>query len=153
MELDKIRKELDIYDNAIKTLIALRMSLIPIVTDIKVKNNIPLFQSKREDEIYTNISRFARENGVSSELVTQIYKLIIANALDIEHKLSENGKEEVISNNIDKESLEKLRENFTRLDNILENEIPSIITDIKNISLNNTNLTKKSTLYYEDKVN
>ena len=153
MELDKVRKELDIYDNAIKTLVTLRMSLIPIVTDIKVKNKLPLFQSKRENEMYSNISKFAKENGVSEELVTQIYKQIIANALEIEHSLSENSTESVLSRNIDEELLEKLRDKFYKLDDILENEIPSLIEQIKDISLDSKNLTDKATLYYNSKLN
>lgn len=153
MELDKVRKELDIYDNAIKTLVTLRMSLIPIVTDIKVKNKLPLFQSKRENEMYANISKFAKENGVSEELVTQIYKQIIANALEIEHSLSENSTESVLSRNIDEELLEKLRDKFYKLDDILENEIPSLIEQIKDISLDSKNLTDKATLYYNNKLN
>ena len=58
MDLSSIRKELNMYDNIIKNMITLRMSLIPIVADIKLKNNLPLFQAKREDEIYRNIEMF-----------------------------------------------------------------------------------------------
>ena len=65
MELDLVRKQLNNYDDAIKCLVALRMSLIPIVADIKIKNNLPLFQAKREDEIYNKIEAFSLENGVN----------------------------------------------------------------------------------------
>ena len=77
MELDNVRKELNNYDNMIKNMITLRMSLIPIVADIKVKNNLPLFQGKREEEIYNNIEKFAFKNGVDDQLIKNIYKLII----------------------------------------------------------------------------
>ena len=103
--------------------------------------------------MYANISKFAKENGVSEELVTQIYKQIIANALEIEHSLSENSTESVLSRNIDEELLEKLRDKFYKLDDILENEIPSLIEQIKDISLDSKNLTDKATLYYNSKLN
>ena len=48
MELDGVRKELNNYDNMIKNMLNLRMALIPIVADIKIKNNMPFFKGKRE---------------------------------------------------------------------------------------------------------
>ena len=78
-------------------MICLRMSLIPIVADIKIKNNLPLFQGKREEEIYNKLDEFARENGVDSNLLKDIYKLIISNALGIEEDIA-NTKEKSIIN-------------------------------------------------------
>ena len=43
MELELVRKELNYYDELIKNIINLRMALIPIVVDVKIKNNLPLF--------------------------------------------------------------------------------------------------------------
>ncbi len=150
MNLDLVRKKLDMYDNIIKTMITLRMSLIPIVTDIKMKNNIPLFQPKREDEIYKNIEKFSEENGVDTLLVTQIYKLIISNALNIEKKVAENSETSVI--NKDVKEFKEIEERFKKLDNILLKEIPEIILDIKGSNdLSDLNLTEKATLYYNKK--
>ena len=64
MELDLIRKEINNYDNLIKNMLNFRMSLIPIVADIKVKNNIPFYQGKREEEIYKKIETFSNEMGL-----------------------------------------------------------------------------------------
>ena len=55
MKLDKIREILNSYDEAIKRLITLRMSIIPLVAYTKMENNLPLFQPKREEEIYKKI--------------------------------------------------------------------------------------------------
>lgn len=148
MKLDLIRKELDMYDNIIKNMITLRMSLIPIVADIKMKNNLPIFQSKREDEIYINIEKFSNENGVESELITKIYKLIISNAIKIEEQYIEKPENFNINKSIEKD----IKEEFEKLDNILLKEIPQIINNIKSFkNLSHLNLTEKSTIYYNDK--
>ena len=151
MELDLVRKQLNNYDDAIKCLVALRMSLIPIVADIKIKNNLPLFQAKREDEIYNKIEAFSLENGVNKDLVKNIYKLIISDAMRIEEAISENEDESIINKNKDGLSND-IKENFQRLDNILSKDIPDIIANILK-ETENLNLTEISTLYYNQKIN
>ena len=116
MELDLVRKELNNYDDTIKILVALRMSLIPIVADIKIKNNLPLFQAKREAEIYNKIEKFALENGVNKELVKDIYKLIISDAMRIEETISKNEEESIINKNKEELNNDIIKENFQRLD-------------------------------------
>ena len=154
MELDLVRKELNMYDDAIKNLIALRMSLIPIVADIKIKNNLPLFQGKREEEIYNKIEVFSNKNGVNPNLVKDIYKLIISDALRIEEDIAQNQKKSIINKEIDESKVEGLRKSFEKLDNILNQDLPDIISEIVNFSdTNDLNLTKKSTLYYNKKIN
>lgn len=154
MELDLVRKELNKYDAAIRNLIALRMSLIPIVTDIKIKNDIPLFQGKREEEIYKNIEIFAKEKGVSGNLVKDIYKLIISNALEIEENISQKTQTSIIDRGIDTSNFEEIKKSFKKLDVILTQDIPNTISEIVNSSeLKDLTLTDKATLYYNEKIN
>lgn len=153
MELDLVRKELNKYDEAIKNLVALRMSLIPIVADIKDKNNLPLFQGKREEEIYDKIEKFSLENGVKPNLLKDIYQLIIKNALEIEEDTI-NDNNSLIKQSEKYKEIETLKNSFDKLDNILRNEIPDIINEIKNTYKDsNLNLTDKATLYYNDEIN
>lgn len=154
MELDSVRKELNKYDEAIKNLITLRMSLIPIVADIKIKNNLPLFQGKREEEIYKKIEIFAKERGVSENLVKDIYKLIISNALEIEENISQRPDSSVTNKEIDISNIENIKRSFQKLDTILNEEIPNIISEIINSeNLENLTLTDKATIYYNEKIN
>lgn len=154
MELDSIRKELNMYDNIIKNMVTLRMALIPIVADIKMRNNLPLFQAKREEEIYKNIEKFSKEHGVDAKLVTEIYKLIIANALKIEEEVVEKPETAIINKNIKKEEIKSIEENFEKLDHILTKDIPEIISNIvKSESLSGLSLIEKATLYYNNKTN
>ena len=154
MELDLVRRELNMYDEAIKNLITLRMSLIPIVADIKIKNDLPLFQGKREEEIYNKIEIFAKENGVSAQLVKDIYKLIIANALQIEESIVDDQKNSIINKEIKDFEIVELENEFKKLDSILSKDIPNILEKIKNtMNSDNLKLIEKGTLYYNKKIN
>lgn len=153
MELDFIRKQLNMYDNMIKNMITLRMALIPIVAKIKKENNLPLFQGKREEEIYKNIEAFAKENEVDEILLKDIYKLMISNALEIEESIVNNEQESIINKNINNSDFSKLEENYKKLDEILSKDIPSLLEKIKNDSLKDLSLTEKTTIYYNKKGN
>lgn len=153
MELDLIRKELNIYDNIIKNMITLRMALIPIVAKIKKENNLPLFQEKREEEIYKNIEKFSEENGVNPELIKNIYKLIISNALEIEENFINNPESSIINKDVKNYNFEEIKENFEKLDSILTKDIPNILNNIKSKNINGESLTEKTTLYYNYKNN
>lgn len=153
MELDNVRYELDKFDNIIKNMIVLRMSLIPIVTDIKIKNGLPLFQAKREEAMYKKIEEFTFKNGISTELVVNVYKQIIAGALDIEHNISDGKTESILNSNSNCINNNLINE-FEKLDNLLINEIPNILNNITNIAKeNNLNLNEISSLYYNNKIN
>ena len=153
MELDLVRKELNTYDEAIKNLITLRMSLIPIVADTKVKNNLPLVQTKRENEIYARILDFADNTGVSAELLKNIYKLIISNALEIEDDFVNNSENYVINKDYSDCDLKKLKEKFEKLDYILNKTLPNLIKEIEDSSeFKNLKLLDKSSIYYNYKI-
>lgn len=151
MELDLIRKELDMYDNAIKNMLAIRMALIPIVAKIKKENNLPLYQGKREDEIYKNIEIFSDNCGIDKELLKDIYKLIISNALKIEDEVIQNENKISFLNEIELKDVQRNKEYFEKLDEILNKDIPKIISNIS--ILNNLNLSKLATIYYNNKIN
>ncbi len=151
MELDLVRKHLDFYDDVIKNMISLRMAFMPIVADIKRKNNMPLFQEKRENQIYESMDTFAEKSGVDSNLIKDIYRLIMTNALKIQESIVEKKAE--IKKNDDFSNLESLKKNFEKLDIIIEKELPEIMLDIwKECDSKNINLTQAATWYYQDKI-
>lgn len=153
MELDGVRKELNYYDDMIKNMLNLRMALIPIVADIKIKNNMPFFQGKREEEIYKNIEIFAEKNGIDSNLVKEIYQLIIANAIKLEESISEDSTKSIMNHKIDLSKLRNCKKEFEKLDRLIEEEVPQIILKIKKeCEAQNLNLNQIATLYYHDKI-
>ncbi len=151
MELDLVRKIINNYDYLIKNMINFRMSLIPIVGDIKIKNNLPIYQGKREEEIYKNIETFSNENGIDRDLLTGIYKLIIHNAVEIEENIAENDSS-ILNENNDNTPINTVNHEFQKLDYLIEKEIPNIIERIKDTARqNNLNLNQIATLYYNKK--
>lgn len=153
MELDLVRKELNCYDDIIKNMISLRMAIIPIVADIKIKNDMPLFQGDRENEIYKNIEDFSEKSGVDGELVKNIYQLIMANALTMQEEMTKNLKGLETNKDIDSEKVRHLKRKFKKLDRIIEKDIPKIMLDIReDCERENLNLTQIATWYYYDKL-
>ncbi len=151
MELDLVRKIINNYDYLIKNMINFRMSLIPIVGDIKIKNNLPIYQGKREEEIYKNLETFSNENGIDRDLLTGIYKLIIHNAVEIEENIAENDSS-ILNENNDNTPINTVNQEFQKLDYLIEKEIPNIIERIKDTARqNNLNLNQIATLYYNKK--
>ena len=151
MELDEIRKKINMYDEAIRNLLVLRMSLIPVVADIKEKNKLPLHQEKREKEIYEKLYQFSIHNGLNPNMLEDIYKTIISNALLLEEKtLSE--KDSSILYQEKNDNIDTMKENFQNLEKILLEDIPSLIEKIKNTNKNIT-LKDNATLYYNKELN
>ncbi len=148
MELDAIRKKINMYDEIIQNLIVLRMSLIPVVADIKDKNHLPIHQEKREKEIYQKLENFSVENGLNPKMLKQIYKIIISNAIELEEKIQE--KKIILYQ--EKNGLENRKEYFQSLEKILLEEIPSLLKKIKESSFDLT-LRDNATLYYNKELN
>lgn len=151
MELDEIRKKINMYDEAIRNLLVLRMSLIPVVADIKEKNKLPLHQEKREKEIYEKLYQFSIHNGLNPSMLENIYNTIISNALLLEEKtLSE--KDSSILYQEKNDNIDTMKENFQNLEKILLEDIPSLIEKIKNTNKNIT-LKDNATIYYNQELN
>ena len=87
MELQKIREKLDKIDRSINYLIFLRTSAAVLVGETKKEQDLPIFQPKREKEIYQRQKVFAEERGINEQLLIQISKLLIEEAVDIEEKI------------------------------------------------------------------
>ena len=91
MELQKIREKLDKIDRSINYLIFLRMSAAVLVGETKKEQDLPIFQPEREKEIYQRQKVFAEERGINEQLLIQISKLLIEEAVAIEEKILSNS--------------------------------------------------------------
>ena len=63
------------------------MAIIPLVAETKLENDIPMFQPKREEEIFNSLQQFSLNTGLNPELLTDIYKRIIKDAQSIENNI------------------------------------------------------------------
>lgn len=77
MDLSNIRQQIDEIDNQILDMFLKRMELCTNVAEYKRKNNLPVFQGKREQEILERMSSRAPEN------ISNGAKLLFTNIMDI----------------------------------------------------------------------
>ncbi len=84
MELDIIRKELDKLGQSLDYIILLRLSLAILVGEVKEEQQLPIYQSEREEKIYNSQKSFAERTGADSESLVNIFRELIASAIRIE---------------------------------------------------------------------
>lgn len=87
MELDIIRKELDKLGQSLDYIILLRLSLAILVGEVKEEQQLPIYQSAREEKIYNSQKVFAEQTGADSESLVNIFKELIASAIRIEKNM------------------------------------------------------------------
>ena len=92
MDLKLVREEIDKIDNEIKNLLVSRMALIPIITKIKMENGMKLHQPEREEAIYNSIKEFAKDKGIDSDFIIEIYRIIIKKSLEMETEICKKGE-------------------------------------------------------------
>jgi len=72
LDLDKLRKEVDIIDEEIMSLLKKRLSITEKIISLKTKNDIPLKDAKREKDILDKIKGKESENN----FIRAVYKAI-----------------------------------------------------------------------------
>ena len=87
MKLDIIRKELDKLGQSLDYIILLRLSLAILVGEVKEEQQLPIYQSAREEKIYNSQKVFAEQTGADSESLVNIFKELIASAIRIEKNM------------------------------------------------------------------
>lgn len=60
-QLSKLREDIDFIDNNILSLLKERFEIIRKIKKIKIENNIPISNTKREECIYNNIYKYFPE--------------------------------------------------------------------------------------------
>lgn len=122
MELDTIRKQLDKLDQSLKYIVLLRTSLAILVGKVKAEKNLPVYQAGREQAIFDSIKDFCVQTGVNEDLLTQIYKDLIAESVRIEENLPQSlpqSGEAEIEQTL-QHSMEALKEFTTLMDTVTD---------------------------------
>ena len=72
MNLEEIRKKIDVLDENITNLLVERMEITKQVAEFKKENNLPVFQPEREQKVLEKVSALAGdEYGI---YISEIYK-------------------------------------------------------------------------------
>jgi isochorismate pyruvate lyase len=84
--IDEIRNEIDVIDKQIIDLIGTRYSYVKEIVKYK-SNSEDVKAQKRYDEVFVNRRKWAEQNGVSPDVVEQIYKVLLHYFIDEQMKL------------------------------------------------------------------
>lgn len=77
MKLEDIRKRIDEIDDKIFSLIVERVELVESVKKIKERENLPVYQPKREKEILNRIEEKSKNHYLDEKKIKEIYEKII----------------------------------------------------------------------------
>jgi len=90
-KIKQIRRHIDRIDTVLITALAERMSLMPDVAEYKKKNDIPIFDEKREVEIMKNLKRIAKEQGLDESFVEEIFLSVFNESKRIQNDIISNS--------------------------------------------------------------
>ncbi|MCS6953567.1 MAG: chorismate mutase [Bryobacterales bacterium] len=75
-ELDNWRQQIDVLDRRILALLNERTRIVEEIGRIKRRLNLPIYEPRREDEVYQNVTRH-NHGPLSSEAVRRVFERII----------------------------------------------------------------------------
>lgn len=85
MELRQAREEIDNIDNEIIQLVAKRLSIAKEIAKIKKKNNLPVENKQREEEVIKNAINNLKANGYDdAKFAKAIYEVIMEKSREIQ---------------------------------------------------------------------
>lgn len=87
--LEDFRREIDAIDAEVVATLARRFRLCEEIAKLKKQNDIPMMQEARVAAVLARCATLAVQHGVSPELVTRIYGLIIEESCRVEARIME----------------------------------------------------------------
>lgn len=148
MELEVIRKQLDKLDKCLDYIVMLRTPLAILVGEVKRDKNIPIYQPDREKKIYNDQVEFSESTGVNLDVLVDIYKILIAEAVRIEQNL-ENYEYD------DNQQIKEVEGALKVADEILDNFIKNMdltMLDLNNKGINGNEFFKTIAKYYRNEL-
>ena len=82
-QLDKLRKEIDLLDRKIATLIGKRFLVAEKIGNFKKKNKMKIENKKREKIVFTKVKRLVKGNK-QKKAISNIYEEIIKQTKQLE---------------------------------------------------------------------
>lgn len=89
VNLDLFRQELDIIDQNIVSLFALRYQVVQQVAAYKKEHNIPVYDPKREAEEIKKLGNLAHSYNIDPDVIEKIFKIYITYSRDSEMQHSQ----------------------------------------------------------------
>lgn len=89
--LEELRDRINELDKALMYVILQRFSIIPLVAEVKKRDQLPVFQPEREQRIFERIRQFSDENGVDATFLEAFYSSMITLSKKIEDTYLREG--------------------------------------------------------------
>lgn len=89
-QLDEFRIQLNTIDEQLITILGERYEICRAVANFKKKNDMPMMQPARVEEVKRRCSEIAKSKNVNPEFVRDLYTLIIDEACRLEDDIIDN---------------------------------------------------------------
>ena len=86
-KIKQVRRHIDRADIVLITALAERMSLMPEIAEYKKKNNLSVFDEKREVEIMKNLKKIAKQHGLEESFVEEIFLSVFNESKRIQNEI------------------------------------------------------------------
>ena len=86
-KIKQVRRHIDRADIVLITALAERMSLMPEIAEYKKKNNLSVFDEKREVEIMNNLKKIAKQHGLEESFVEEIFLSVFNESKRIQNEI------------------------------------------------------------------
>lgn len=90
-ELFEYRRQIDALDDQIVALLAKRFEIVRAVGRMKARNNIPVVQSARVEEVKDRVAGIAKGQNLDPDFVRHLYQVMIDHAHTLEDNFAERA--------------------------------------------------------------
>ncbi len=88
-EMKKLRSNLDEIDREILELLINRTRIVRRIATLKKQHSIPIIDKKREEEIYSNVTRIASKHDLDSFQIKSIFREILLLSKRVQNEILE----------------------------------------------------------------
>ena len=86
-DFSKARKAIEIFDEKILEILALRMDEVEVVGKYKIENNLPVKDHIREKDLLSRLEKKASDLGLEKEMVRDVFSSIIRHSCKKQEQL------------------------------------------------------------------
>lgn len=89
-KIEQLRLQIDAIDSQIMTNLGKRMKIAGAIGELKKQNNVAILQSKRWKEVLERMKATGKNENLSEEFITEIFKAIHQESIEHQHRISDN---------------------------------------------------------------
>jgi chorismate mutase len=90
-QLEKLRREIDLFDEELLHILTSRMNVVRSIGKYKKENNMTILQSNKWQEILKKFIERGTQGGLSEEFITRLIKSIHDESIEQQEKIMSDG--------------------------------------------------------------